>query len=215
MSFRIFISIFLNCLFATSTLASNPLTHSPQFAQRILAQQRAYRRTLVLKLQQTLQHHPEAKQTIASGFEQFEHKPGFTSVLENIARQAHNPGGLKGHLFEIEKAIDLREKCTTRKSALTILGFSQIRRSPKSDKKREFDIVAQDGRKIIYYECKNTEWKTSPEYSGAQFLDQKEIIRDLGSHYGVKAQYVVTSKQPIPAKWQFFFERHQITTEVN
>lgn len=129
---------------------------------------------------------------------------GFSDTFKKTISSTENEGCFKGHLFELEHALNITESLQPE----TILGFGVIIKYKK--KQREFDIVTD--RRCI--ECKNISWvhKKNEQKLQCQFLEQQQLVNAYNRTTRKVAVYQVVSKQPIPATWQEWFKQQDIVT---
>ncbi len=136
----------------------------------------------------------------------FETTPGYPDVKKKLyaALKNDNQNALKGYLFEVETARELRIN-----RGQNIRAFHKKCAHPQYMYVREFDIVTD----ICAYECKNVGWPAidASMYLTAQlatqFAEQAELVRS-GT---VDVRYfMVCSKNPIPFHWQVWFMQQSI-----
>lgn len=142
------------------------------------------------------------------------------SEVENIATKIHetlsaidNPHFMKGHVYELEKALAIHEHNDDEK----IESFSAPLHCPQGTYFRILDIITN--RRFI--ECKNINWDHVPVNSGRkiasylkqQFLDEQKLVAAENERTNDDKRFVVASKQPIPSNWQACFKEHGIEYE--
>ena len=128
---------------------------------------------------------------------------GFNDTFKKTVSSAANEGSFKGNMYELEHALAITEAVHPQ----TILGFGIIMQYKKMQ--REFDIVTDKS----CIECKNISWfyKKNKKKLQCQFLEQQKLVNFYNRITKQAAVYRVVSKQPIPANWQEWFKKQNIS----
>lgn len=136
---------------------------------------------------------------LTQSFSRFKHTPGYPENLRLIILKSHNSGLVKGHAYEIERAVALADTGETIQGLNVVLSCTSLC--------REFDILT----KHFAVECKNIRWKNKTiEKLTTQFLEQKKIIDRTNLQHNRDRRFQVSSKQPVPECWQHWFAKHDI-----
>ncbi len=191
--------LFTSLLFSTVYAPPPKATIAYQMPQlgRYLLREKALPQEKIILLEQLSHHHSFLTEAISKFWE----KPGFSETLSQVLGDNYP----KGHLFEIEKAIELEQ------AGYTIDGFNQLKKIPhkkgknETPAKCEFDLIVSKNGKEIWIECKNMNWNNCSKKQ--QFLNQKATAQEE------QKRYLVCSKQSITPYWLEWFSDQGIEVE--
>jgi hypothetical protein len=127
----------------------------------------------------------------------FLHTPGYIETLR-LVTDTHNEIMIKGHMFEIERAISLHAEGEKILHFNTILTDGTI--------SREIDIQTDEHM----VECKNITWRQNSSKLKKQFIEQKALVEHFNQTHDCNCIYQVSSKQIIPHKWKIWLIQQNI-----
>ncbi|MEX0849297.1 MAG: hypothetical protein WD055_03645 [Candidatus Dependentiae bacterium] len=127
----------------------------------------------------------------------FLNTPGYIETLR-LVTDTHNEIMIKGHAYEIERAISLYEENETIKHFNKILTDGTL--------SREIDIQTDEHM----VECKNITWHQSSSKLKKQFIEQQALVEHYNQVHDCNCIYQVSSKQTIPHKWKIWLIQQNI-----
>lgn len=161
----------------------------------------------IVKLQQYLrakytlnQLNQHQLDTLNTGILRFTGTPGFIETTLQALTEKH----VHGHLYEIEKALELHG------DGFSINAFNQMVKIPHH-RGIEFDLLAQKEGQEVWVECKNIAWhkKQDPR----QFEMQKLTVDHQNRHSPYNVLYLIYSKRRLTDEWRSWFQARNIAIE--
>jgi hypothetical protein len=146
--------------------------------------------------------YPAYADTLHDAIDRFSETPGFTNKIYELLCHAGSATFVKGHMYEIEKALELK------KNGESITHFGREFYCPLTRAIRSIDLLT----KTELIECKNINWNAYIKEKQCSTINLKEQLlshRALSERDGMP--YVLHSKQKIPAAWQEWLECKKIT----
>jgi hypothetical protein len=131
---------------------------------------------------------------------------GFRETFFTLLSHSRSPHTAVGFLYELEVALTEHEK------GERILSFGKRHQSTfESSLNREIDVETKD----LWIECKNISWlslhnKSQQEKLKHQLLDEQELTREQNQRTKRPKNFMLFSKQPIPADWQEWLDEQAI-----
>ncbi len=140
------------------------------------------------------------KEPLLFSWSKFVHTPGYLPTLHKILANLQNQNMVKGHAFEIERAVTLNQE------GEEVLHFN--RRISTGTVRREIDL--QTTNRLI--ECKNINWRNGRRKKlRKQFSDQLLIANHLSLKEKTNYLFEVSSKQQISESWKRWFVQQNIS----
>lgn len=149
--------------------------------------------------------YPEHSHTLHDAIQRFSKTSGFSRKIYELISNADHESFIQGHMYELEKAIELDDQ------GQTITHFGYEFSSGRGRATCSIDLAT----KSQFIECKNINWslyqeKESREKNVTKIATQLKKYRTFAQRSGRRKSFVLHSKQPITSYWKKWLNENKI-----
>ncbi len=138
--------------------------------------------------------------TLYGAIERFSKTPGFSHKIYELISNADNESFIQGHMYELEKAIELDQH------GETITHFGYEFSSKRGRTTRSIDLATESQ----FIECKNINWALYKEEDAIKIAIQLKKYQKFSQRSGHGKSFVLHSKQPITPCWKKWLNENKI-----
>lgn len=196
-------------------VSASPTKSHRTYAREILMQEFkniSYANTQTLAAIVTAYHYKnethlyaEHSGTLYEAIDNFSGTSGFPHKIYQLLNSAENPSFVKGHMYELETALALKERRET------VTHFDYEFFCPTRECKCSIDLVTKNH----LIECKNIAWdayklnnRNQSNKLQAQLLSYRSLVDDEENEENLS--FTLISKQPITQEWKEWLDENDI-----